>query len=59
MRIFRPVWVALRTAVIATVVFWVTIFIIENSGWEAPMGVVQPGVFFVIFFFGMLLLRRQ
>ena len=59
MRIFRPVWVALRTAVIATAVFWVTIFIIENSGWEAPMGVVQPGVFFVIFFFCMLLLRRR
>jgi hypothetical protein len=58
-RIFRPVWVALRTAVIATAVFWITIFIVENSGWEAPMGVVQPGVFFVIFFFGMLLLRRQ
>jgi len=58
-RIFRPVWVALRTAVIATAVFWVTIFIVENSGWEAPMGAVQPGVFFVIFFFGMLLLRRQ
>ena len=59
MRIFRPVWVAFRTAVIATAVFWVTIFIVENSGWEAPMGVVQPGVFFVIFFFCMLLLRRQ
>jgi len=58
-RIFRPVWVAFRTAVIATAVFWVTIFIVENSGWEAPMGVVQPGVFFVIFFFCMLLLRRQ
>jgi len=58
-RIFRPVWVALRTAVIATAVFWVTIFIVENSGWEAPMGVVQPGVFFVIFLFGMLLLRRR
>ena len=59
MRIFRPVWVALRTAVIATAVFWVTIFIVENSGWEAPMGVVQPGVFFVIFFFCILLLRRR
>jgi hypothetical protein len=45
--------------VIATAVFWVTIFIIENSGWEAPMGVVQLGVVFVIFFFCMLLLRRQ
>ena len=59
MRIFRPVWVAFRTAVVATAVFWVTIFIVENSGWEASMGVVQLGVFFVIFFFGMLLLRRQ
>ena len=59
MRIFRPVWVAFRTAVIATAVFWVTMFIVENSGWEAPMSVVQLGVFFVIFFFGMLLLRRQ
>lgn len=58
MRIFRPVWVALRTAVIATAVFWVTVFITENSGWEAPMGVVQPLAFFVIFFFCMLLVRR-
>jgi hypothetical protein len=58
-RIFRPVWVALRTAVVATAVFWVTIFIIENSGWEAPMGVVQLLAFFVIFFFCMLLVRRH
>jgi hypothetical protein len=58
-RIFRPVWVALRAAVIATAVFWVTVFIIENSGWEAPMGVVQLGVFFVIFFFGVLVVRRH
>ena len=59
MRIFRPVWVALRTAVVATAVFWVTIFIIENSGWEAPMGVVQLLAFFVIFFFCMHLMRRH
>ena len=58
MRLFRPVWVAFRTAVIATAVFWVTIFIIENSGWEAPMGVVQLLAFFVIFFC-MLLVRRH
>ena len=58
MRFFRPLWVAFRTAVIATAVFWVTIFIIENSGWEAPMGVVQLFVFFVIFFFGVLVVRR-
>ena len=59
MRLFRPIWVAFRAAVIATAVFWVTIFIIENSGWEAPMGVVQLGVFLVIFFLGMLLVRRR
>lgn len=59
MRIFRPVWVAFRAAVIATAVFWVTIFIVENSGWEVPMGVVQLLVFFVIFFFGVLLVRRH
>ena len=59
MRIFRPVWVAFRTAVVATAVFWVTIFIIENSGWEAPMGVVQLLVFLVIFFFGVLVVRRH
>jgi hypothetical protein len=58
-RFFRPVWVALRTAVIATAVFWVTIFIIENSGWGAPMGVVQLLVFFGIFFFGVLLVRKH
>jgi hypothetical protein len=58
-KLFRPVWVALRTAVIATAVFWVTIFIIENSGWEAPMGVIQPLAFFVIFFFGALLVHRH
>jgi hypothetical protein len=45
--------------VIATAVFWITIFIIENSGWEAPMGVVQPLAFFAIFFFCMLLVRRH
>ena len=59
MRIFRPVWVALRTAVVATAVFWVTIFIIENSGWEVPMGIVQPLVLFVIVFFAVLVTPRR
>jgi hypothetical protein len=58
-RFFRPVWVAFRTAVVATAVFWVTIFIVESSGWEVPMAIVQPLVFFVLFFFGMLLVRRR
>jgi hypothetical protein len=58
-RLFRPIWVAFRAAVIATAVFWVTIFIIENSGLEAPASVVQLGAFFVLFFLGMLLVRRR
>lgn len=59
MRLFRPFWVAFRAAVVATAVFWVTLFIIENSGWEAPMSVAQPLVFLVLFFFGVLLVRRH
>jgi hypothetical protein len=56
-RLFRPVWVAFRAAVIATAVFWVILFIIESS-WEVPMSIVQPLVFLILFFFGMLLVRR-
>lgn len=59
MRFFRPVWVAFRAAVIATAVFWVILFIVENSGWEMPMGIVQPIVFFTLFFLGMLLVPRR
>ena len=58
MRFFRPVWVAFRAAAIATAVFWSILFIVENSGWEVPMGIVQPLVIFVMFFFGMLVVRR-
>jgi hypothetical protein len=58
-KLFRPVWVAVRAAVVATAVFWVTMFIIENSGWEVPMGVIQLVVFFVIFFLGMLAAPRR
>ena len=32
----RPLWVALRAAVLATAVFWVVLFIIDNVGWQAP-----------------------
>ncbi|MBY0323114.1 MAG: hypothetical protein K2X72_30635 [Reyranella sp.] len=59
MRLFRPVWVAFRAAVIATAVFWVILFIIENSGWEVPMSIAQPLVFLILFFFGMLVVRRH
>lgn len=59
MRFFRPVWVAFRTAVIATAVFWVTIFVIENSGWEVSADIVQPLVFFVVFLIGVLTVGRR
>ena len=59
MRFFRPVWVAFRAAVIATAVFWVILFIIENSGWEVPISIAQPLLFLVLFFFGMLLVPRR
>jgi len=36
-RVFRPFWVALRAAVLATAVFWVALFIIDNVGWQAPL----------------------
>ena len=51
-------WVAFRAAMIATAVFWVILFVIENSGWEVPMNIVQPLVFLILFFFGVLLVRR-
>lgn len=58
MKLLRPLWVALRAAVVATAVFWVTIFVIENSGWEAPMGATEPLVFFVVFFLGVLMVGK-
>ncbi len=59
MRFVRPFWVALRAAAIAAAVFWATILIIETSGSEIPIGVVQPLVVFILFFFGALLMRRH
>jgi glycerol uptake facilitator-like aquaporin len=58
-KVLRPLWVAFRAAVIATAVFWVTILVIENSGWEVSADIAQPLVFFVLFFFGMLLVPRR
>jgi hypothetical protein len=44
---FRPLWIALRAAVLATAVFWVALFIIDGSGWQAPLGATGPLVFFL------------
>ena len=62
MRAFRPIWVALRAAVLATAVYGVVLYLIERSGWK---GLVLPWidatryvVFFVIFFLGVLMTRK-
>jgi len=52
---FRPLWLALRAAVLATAVFWVALFIIDRSGWQAPLDATEPLVFFVVFFLGVLM----
>jgi hypothetical protein len=52
---FRPLWLALRAAVLATAVFWVALFIIDNVGWQAPLSATEPLVFFVIFFLGVMM----
>ena len=55
MRAFRPLWIALRAAVLATAVFWVALFFIDNVGWQAPLGATEPLVFFVVFFLGVMM----
>lgn len=59
MKFFRPLWVALRAAVLATAVFWVALFIIDNVGWQAPLGATEPLVFLVVFFLGILMVRGK
>jgi len=56
---FRPLWTALRAAVLATAVFWVALLIIDKVGWQAPLGATEPVVFFVIFFLGVLMVGAQ
>ena len=55
MRAFRPLWIALRAAVLATAVFWVALFVIRNVGWQAPLDAAEPLVFFVVFFLGVMM----
>jgi hypothetical protein len=54
---FKPLWVAFRAAVLATAVFWAVLFIIDKIGWQAPLGLTQQLVFFVVFFFGVLMAK--
>ena len=59
MSAFRPLWVALRAAVLATAVFWVTLFIVDKIGWQAPLGMTEQLIFFVIFFLGVLMVDKK
>ena len=63
MKAFRPLWVALRAAVLATVVYWVVLFIIERTGWKgltfSGLDVTEYAVFFVIFFLGVLMTPKS
>jgi hypothetical protein len=56
---FRPLWVALRAAVLATAVFWVALFIADKIGWQAPLGMTEQLIFFVIFFLGVLMVDKK
>ena len=62
MRAFRPIWVALRAAGLATAVYAVALFVIERSGWKGLafswLDTTEYVVFFVIFFVGMLTTPR-
>jgi hypothetical protein len=51
---FRPLWVAFRAAVVATAVFWAAINVMDHVHWQAPIGLTDELVFFVIFFIGVL-----
>ncbi len=57
MSAFKPLWIAFRTAVLATAVFWVVLFIVDKIGWQAPLGLTEQLVFFVVFFFGVLMAK--
>ena len=57
MSAFKPLWIAFRAAVLATAVFWVALFLIDKIGWQAPLGLTEQLVFFVVFFFGVLTVK--
>ena len=57
MSAFKPLWIALRAAVLAPAVFWVALFIVDKIGWQAPLGLTEQLVFFVVFFVGVLMAK--
>jgi hypothetical protein len=58
-RFLRPLWVALRTAVLGPAVAWVAILTIDKSGWEIPPEAAEPLVFFVVLFLAVLVTRKR
>jgi len=59
---FRPLWVALKAAVLATAVFAVVLFVINHAGWNtltfAGINMTTYVAFFVIFFLGLFMAPR-
>lgn len=56
--LFKPIWEAFRAAFLATAVFWALTYVVERAGWTVPWGLTQQAVFFVVFFFGILMVRK-
>ena len=62
MSLLRPIWLALRAAVIATAVFWAALTIVDKTGWQVPYGLsflTEPLVFFAVFFCGVLMVGKR
>ena len=60
MKALRPLWVAARTAVLATAVFWVGRFIVDHAGWKvtlAGIDLTEYLLFLAIFFVGVLTVK--
>jgi len=56
--VFKPLWEALKSAFLATAVFWALTYIVDRAGWTVPWGLTHQAVFFVVFFCGMLMVRK-
>ena len=63
MKAFRPLWIALKAAVLATAVFAVVLFVINHAGWKsltfAGLDMTTYVVFFVIFLAGLFMSPRS
>jgi hypothetical protein len=56
---FRPLWLAFRAAVLATAVFWVATLIVDKLHWQAPLGLTEQVIFFIVFFLGILMIEKK